>query len=116
MSDITLEKICDSLCDIIVNDLLKCFFVRIFQSKEGKIYLRIKVKSGRIHKNLFAKFVLHIKGYVEAAFNFYSKKDENLNSNFYTDFRLIIYNSGHYFKFNVSPKDYYNKKALEKFF
>ena len=71
MTDVTLEKFCDSLCDIVLNDLLNSFYVRIIQSKEGKIYLRIK-KRGRIHKNLFEKFILHIKRCVEAAFNFYS--------------------------------------------
>ena len=42
MTDVTLETFCDWLCDIILNDLLNSFYVRIIQSKEGKIYLRIK--------------------------------------------------------------------------
>ena len=42
MAHVTLEKFWDSLCDIISNDLLNSFYVRIIQSKERKIYLRIK--------------------------------------------------------------------------
>ena len=111
-----LEMFCDSVCDILPSDLLHSFYVRIVQSKGGKIYLRIKKKRGKIHKKLIKKVILHIKGCVETDFNFYSKKDQNLNPKYYIDFGLINFNSGHYFKFSVLSKDCYNENQFVNYF
>ena len=45
MTEMILEKFCDSVCDILSSDLLDSFYVDIIQSKCGKIYLRIKKKN-----------------------------------------------------------------------
>ena len=49
-TDKPLEIFWDSLCDIISSDLLNSFYVRIIQSREGKIYLRIKKNEEEFRK------------------------------------------------------------------
>ena len=116
MMETVLENVCDSVCNILLSDLLNSFYVRVIQAKGRELYLRMKKKRGRIHKNLVQRFILHVRRCIQAAFNFYSKKDPNLNAKFYIDFRLINFNSGHYFKFSVLSKDYYNKNQFLTFY
>ena len=107
------ENFCDSVCDILLSDFLNSCYMHVIQVKGGKIYLRMKKKRGRIYKNLIQRFIQHVRRCVQAAFNFYTKKDPNLNAKFYIDFRLIHFNSGHYFKFSVLSKD---KKQFLNFY
>ena len=61
-------------------------------------------------KKLLNKYICHEERCVKTSFKFYSSKDASVNKKVLIDFRLIKFNSGHYFNFNFLCKEYYTNE------